>query len=165
MNEIERESRIADLRARRDARGAIDPLNRLRAHVAKGEAIAAIEPSHGAHGAIRVGDFQAVWAKESDSDSWYIFHNGDCVAGPLSRASAIEYMGRGAWRDISGNDRLSEYQSNLGGMIMTLFYAIAPGFGPYAVSIRAADEGGARRQYAAFLGRARCPNGTQVWKG
>lgn len=48
---------------------------------------------------------------------------------------------------------------------MKMFYVIAPGFGPYAATFWANDESGARRQYAAFLGRARCPKGTQIWKG
>jgi len=47
---------------------------------------------------------------------------------------------------------------------MTLFYLIAPGFGPYAASFEADSEAEARRLYAAFLGRARCPKGTSCWE-
>jgi hypothetical protein len=42
-------------------------------------------------------------------------------------------------------------------------YVIAPGFGPYAASFPTTDKAEARRLYAAFLGRKRCPKGTQVW--
>ena len=47
---------------------------------------------------------------------------------------------------------------------MTLFSIIAPGFGPYAAQFPAADKAEARRMYAAFLGRSRCPKGTQIWE-
>ena len=47
---------------------------------------------------------------------------------------------------------------------MKLYCIIAPGFGPYAASFRAQDKADARRQYARFLGRARCPKKTAVWE-
>ena len=43
------------------------------------------------------------------------------------------------------------------------WYIIAPGYGPYAVSFKANSEADCRAQYAAFLGRKRCPNGTAAW--
>jgi hypothetical protein len=46
---------------------------------------------------------------------------------------------------------------------MTLYFLIAPGLGPYAASFEADSEAEARRFYAAFLGRARCPKGTACW--
>ena len=47
---------------------------------------------------------------------------------------------------------------------MNIFYLIAPGFGPYAASFEARSEAEARRLYAAFLGRERCPKGTTCWE-
>jgi len=47
---------------------------------------------------------------------------------------------------------------------MKLFSIIAPKFGPYAAQFRAKDKADCKRQYAAFLGLSRCPNGTQVWE-
>jgi hypothetical protein len=47
---------------------------------------------------------------------------------------------------------------------MKLFSIIAPGFGPYAAQFRANNAADARRQYSAFLGMSRCPNGTRVWE-
>ena len=47
---------------------------------------------------------------------------------------------------------------------MKTFYIIAPGFGPYAASFKAKSEAAARKLYASFLGRDRCPRGTVVWE-
>jgi hypothetical protein len=47
---------------------------------------------------------------------------------------------------------------------MKLYHAIAPGFGPYAASFRCNSEKQARKLYAAFLGRERCPKKTSVWE-
>lgn len=46
---------------------------------------------------------------------------------------------------------------------MKLWYIIAPGHGPYAASFWANNESDCRAQYAAFLGRQRCPNGSTAW--
>lgn len=46
---------------------------------------------------------------------------------------------------------------------MKRFFAIAPGFGPYAVDIYGDTEKDARKAYANFLGLGRCPKGTRVW--
>ena len=46
---------------------------------------------------------------------------------------------------------------------MKRYFATAPGFGPYAVDVWAVDSADARRAYAGFLGRSRCPKGTCVW--
>ena len=48
--------------------------------------------------------------------------------------------------------------------MLKMFSIIAPGLGPYAAQFRAKSEREARKQYAVFLGRLRCPKGTKVWE-
>jgi hypothetical protein len=46
---------------------------------------------------------------------------------------------------------------------MSAYFVIAPGYGPYAATIYGKTRKDARRAYAAFLGRKRCPAGTRLW--